>query len=316
MIIPKLYIIIRCCNEEEALKIVPKQFLEVLTKLIKNKEISSQSRILFVDDGSTDDTWNIIKDLSKTSEYVEGIKQSRNRGHQNALLAGLMEVKDNCDITITIDCDGQDDIATIETMVTEYKNGADIVYGVRKTRDTDSFFKKHTAERYYKILKFLGADIVYNHADFRLISSKVLNELAEYKEVNLFLRGMIPLVGFKSTNVLYERTERVAGQTHYTLKKMVDFAIEGITSLTIQPLKLIMTMGLLFSTMTFIGLVVSIILYCIGYITNRWDVFLFICCFLGSIQMLSVGIIGEYIGKIYMEVKHRPRYIISERTKK
>lgn len=311
---PTLYIIIPCYNEEKVLPITSKEFLAKVTQLINEKKISDTSRIMFVNDGSKDSTWDIIKSLSKSDVHYCGICQSRNRGHQNAVLAGLMESKDKCDITISIDCDGQDDINAMDKMVDEYLSGADIVYGVRSSRKTDTFFKRFTAQSFYKLLNKMGAEVVYNHADYRLISSKVLQEFANFKEVNIFLRGMIPLVGFKSTSVFYERHERIAGESHYPLKKMLGLAFDGITSLSVKPLHMIIGLGTFVSVLSFIGVIWSVISRFTGNTTPGWASTTAIICFIGGIQLLSIGVLGEYIGKIYMEVKQRPRYIISERT--
>ena len=311
---PTLYIIIPCYNEEKVLPITSKQFLEELQTLIDNDRISQDSKILFVNDGSRDSTWDIIMNLSKENEHFAGISQSRNRGHQNAVLAGLMDSRDKCDITISIDCDGQDDIAAMGEMVDQYLDGYEVVYGVRSKRDTDTFFKRFTAESFYKLLNAMGAEVVFNHADYRLISSRVLDEFAEFKEVNLFLRGMVPLVGFKSTIVYYERHERIAGESHYPLSKMLSLAFDGITSLSIKPLSLITCLGLVVSIVSFIGVLYAVIAYFRGDAVSGWASMICIMCALGGIQLISLGVIGQYIGKIYMETKHRPRYIISERT--
>ncbi len=289
-------------------------FLEELTSLISEEKISADSRIMFVNDGSKDRTWEIIKDLSMKDEHFIGIAQSRNRGHQNAVLAGLMEAKDKCDITISIDCDGQDDIHAMTAMVEEYLSGSEVVYGVRKKRDTDTFFKKFTAESFYKLLNKLGAEVVYNHADYRLISSRVLQEFAKFEEVNLFLRGMVPLVGFKSSCVYYDRHERIAGESHYPLSKMLGLAFDGITSLSVKPLHMIMSCGMVVSVLSFIGAIWSVVSQITGSTVAGWASMTCIICFLGGVQLISLGVLGEYIGKIYMETKHRPRYIISERT--
>lgn len=311
---PILYIIIPCYNEEQVLPITSELFLQELTELITKNKISDQSRILFVNDGSKDRTWNIICTLSKTNEHYTGISQSRNRGHQNAVLAGLMDSMKKCDITISIDCDGQDDISAMEKMVDEYLNGSEVVYGVRDKRDTDTFFKKFTAESFYRLLNFLGAEVVFNHADYRLISSKVLKEFAEFKEVNLFLRGLIPLVGFKSSCVYYDRHERIAGESHYPLRKMLSLAFDGITSLSVKPLQMITLFGIFVSIISFIGATWAVASQLSGKAIGEWTSMTCIICFLSGIQMIFLGIIGTYIGKIYLEVKHRPRYIISERT--
>lgn len=311
---PVLFILIPCYNEEKVLPITSEMFLGELNNLIETGKISEKSSIVFINDGSKDKTWDIITELSKNDKHFKGISQSRNRGHQSTLLAGLMDSIDKCDITISIDCDGQDDISAMEQMVDEYLNGCEIVYGVRSKRDTDTFFKRFTAEGFYKFLKFMGADIIYNHADYRLISNRALKELAKFSEQNLFLRGMIPLVGFKSTSVYYERHERIAGESHYPLKKMLGLAFDGITSLSIRPLQMITTLGMFVSAISFIGSIWSVLSQFTGRTVPGWASMTCIICFIGGIQLISLGVIGEYIGKIYIEVKHRPRYIISERT--
>ena len=305
---------IPCYNEEEVLPITAPLFLKKMKELIALDMIHSTSKILFVNDGSKDKTWDYIKQLASQNDHFIGIAQSRNRGHQNAVLAGLMEAKEVADITISIDCDGQDDITAMEAMVDAYDDGCEVVYGVRSKRDTDTFFKRFTAEGFYKFLNAMGAEVVYNHADYRLISSKVLQEFAKFKEVNLFLRGMVPLVGFKSTSVYYERHERIAGESHYPLKKMLALAFDGITSLSVKPIRMITSFGIFISFISFIGAIWAVISQLIGATVTGWASMTCIICFLGGIQLICLGIIGEYIGKIYMEVKHRPRYIISERT--
>lgn len=311
---PRLIIVVPCYNEREVLPITAPMFLEKITSLSAAGKISDNSRVMFVNDGSKDDTWRVITELARSDEHYIGIAQSRNRGHQNAVLAGLMEAKDICDITISIDCDGQDDINAMDKMVDEYLGGCEVVYGVRSKRDTDTFFKRFTAESFYKLLNAMGAEVVYNHADYRLISSRVLQELANFKEVNLFLRGMVPLVGFKSTSVYYERSERIAGSSHYTLAKMLGLAFDGITSLSIKPIKLIIAMGLIVAAISFVGIIWAIVEAIIGSTVAGWASTTCIICFVSGVQLISIGVIGEYIGKIYMEVKQRPRYIISERT--
>lgn len=311
---PTLYIVIPCYNEEKVLPITAPLFLEQLKTMQSENLISSQSKIMFVNDGSKDSTWEIIRSLATENESYIGISQSRNRGHQNAVLAGLMEAKDKCDITISIDCDGQDDISVMTQMVQDYISGSDVVYGVRSSRKTDSFFKRATAEGFYKFLNVMGAEVVFNHADYRLISARVLKEFENFKEVNLFLRGMIPLVGFKSSSVYYERKERFAGETHYPLSKMLALAIDGITSLSVKPLRLISSLGIIMSLVSLIGLIWAIISKLVGFTATGWASIVASICLLSSIQLICIGIIGEYIGKIYMEVKNRPRYIISERT--
>lgn len=309
-----LYIIIPCYNEEEVIPITSKLFLQELTALIQKEKISDDSRILFVNDGSKDRTWELIEKLSREDKHFAGISQSRNRGHQNAVWAGMMEVKDIADITISIDCDGQDDIHTMEAMVDAYHDGCEVVYGVRSNRDTDTFFKRFTAETFYKLMNKLGAEVVYNHADYRLISARVLKELADFREVNLFLRGMIPLVGFKSTSVYYERHERAAGKSHYPLSKMLGLAFDGITSLSVKPLRIITGMGAGVSLLSFAGVIWAVITEFLGRTVAGWTSTVCIVCFMGGIQLICLGVLGEYIGKIYMEVKARPRYIISDRT--
>ena len=311
---PVLYIIIPCYNEQDVLPITAPLFLEKLQSLIQLGKISDSSRILFVNDGSRDRTWEIISDLSRQNEHFAGISQSRNRGHQNAVLAGLMEAKDRCDITISIDCDGQDDVDAMDEMVDAYADGFDVVYGVRSSRRTDSFFKRFTAQSFYKFLASMGAEVVYNHADYRLISSRVLQEFANFGEVNLFLRGLIPLVGFKSITVSYSRAERIAGESHYPLKKMIGLAVDGVTSLSVKPLQMITGFGVIVALVSFIGCLWALITALCGKAVAGWASMTCIVCFVGGVQLISLGIIGEYIGKIYLETKHRPRYIISERT--
>ena len=311
---PRLYIVIPCYNEQEVLPITAPMFLDKVKSLAAAGKISSDSRVLFVNDGSKDNTWNIIKDLAKSDEHYIGICQSRNRGHQNAVLAGLMEAKDVCDITISIDCDGQDDINAMDEMVDAYLDGCDVVYGVRSSRETDTFFKRFTAQSFYKFLAAMGAEVVYNHADYRLISAKVLKEFANFKEVNLFLRGLVPLVGFKSTSVTYSRAERIAGESHYPLKKMIALAVDGITSLSVKPLQMIMGFGIFVAFVSFIGCIWALITALCGHAVSGWASMTCIICFVSGVQLICLGIIGEYIGKIYLETKHRPRYIISERT--
>ncbi|MGN1109148.1 MAG: glycosyltransferase family 2 protein [Oscillospiraceae bacterium] len=311
---PRLIIVIPCYNEQEVLPITAPQFLAKLKELSAAGQITEDSRVMFVDDGSKDATWDIITKLSEQDEHYIGIAQSRNRGHQNAVLAGLMEAKDMCDITISIDCDGQDDINAMDGMVAAYHEGCEIVYGVRSKRDTDTFFKRFTAESFYKLMNSMGAEVVFNHADYRLISSRALQELAKFKEVNIFLRGMVPLVGFKSTSVYYERSERAAGKSHYPFRKMMALALDGITSLSIKPIKMIIALGIIVAVISFIGIIWAVVEAILGRTVSGWASTTCIICFLSGVQLISVGVIGEYIGKIYMEVKQRPRYIISERT--
>ena len=311
---PVLYIINHCYNEQEELPITAPMILEKLKALVAADKISADSRILFVNDGSRDDTWQIIQKLSREEPRFTGISLSRNRGHQNALLAGLLEAKDKCDITISIDCDGQDDMDAMDAMVDAYREGAEVVYGVRSSRKSDSFFKRTTAQGFYKLMNAMGVETVYNHADYRLLSAKVLRSFADFKEVNIFLRGMIPLVGFKSTCVYYERTPRLAGKSHYPLKKMLALAFDGITSLSIKPIRLITTFGFFVALLSLIGILWSVIVALTGNSVAGWASMICILCFLGGVQLLSVGVIGEYVGKIYLETKRRPRYIIEETT--
>jgi glycosyltransferase involved in cell wall biosynthesis len=311
---PVLYIVIPCYNEQEVLPQTSGMFLEKIRSLCAKGKISDRSRVLFVNDGSKDRTWEIICDLAGKDEHFVGIAQSRNRGHQNAVLAGLMEAKDRCDIAISIDCDGQDDIDAMDEMVDAYLDGCDVVYGVRSKRDTDTFFKRFTAEGFYKLMNAMGAQVVFNHADYRLMSRRVLEEFAQFKEVNLFLRGMVPLVGFKSTSVYYERHERIAGESHYPLKKMIALAFDGITSLSVKPIRLITFAGVFICLLSVIGILWAVVSALCGSAVPGWASTACIVCFIGGMQALFLGVIGEYVGKIYLEVKARPRYIIAERT--
>ena len=311
---PTLYIIVPCYNEQEVLPITAPLFLEKLELLRDLGKISDESRVLFVNDGSRDATWDIIRALAASDPHYLGIAQSRNRGHQNAVLAGLMEAKDRCDVTISIDCDGQDDIDAMDQMIDAYLDGCEVVYGVRANRRSDSFFKRFTAQSFYKFLAAMGAEVVYNHADYRLISSRVLREFANFREVNLFLRGLVPLVGFKSTTVSYTRAERMAGKSHYPLRRMIALAVDGITSLSVKPLQLITGFGLTVALVSFLGVLWALITALCGKSVPGWASMTCIVCFVGGVQLISLGIIGEYVGKIYLETKQRPRYIISERT--
>lgn len=311
---PVLYLVIPCYNEQDVLPITSEMFLNKINELVKNGKVSDDSRILFVNDGSKDNTWNIITNLAEKDKHYIGISQSRNRGHQNTVLAGLMEARDKCDITISIDCDGQDDINAMDQMISEFAKGADIVYGVRSSRETDTLFKRVTAESFYKILNWMGAEVIYNHADYRLVSSRVLNELVNFKEVNIFLRGLIPLVGFKSTCVYYERQERLAGESHYPISKMLSLAFDGITSLSVKPIRIITGMGVLVAALSFIGVIWSVVVRIMGRSVSGWASMTCLICFIGGVQLICLGVIGEYIGKIYLETKARPRYIINKRT--
>lgn len=309
---PVLYIVIPAYNEEEVLPVTSPMFLEVLSKMIDDNMVSDESKIMFVNDGSRDKTWEMIEALSEKDKHFCGVSLSRNRGHQNALLGGLMYAKDRADITVSIDCDGQDDINAIREMVSRYLEGYDVVYGVRSSRETDTAFKRTTAQGFYKLMKWMGVDTVYNHADYRLLSRRVLENLAQYEEVNIFLRGMVPLVGFKSTTVYYERNVRLAGESHYPLKKMLALAIDGITSLSTKPIRLVTTLGFIVTLISFVGIIWSVISFFLNTTVSGWASLVAIVCFLGGIQLLSLGIIGEYVGKIYLETKRRPRFIISE----
>lgn len=305
--------IVPCYNEEEVLHETAKRLKEKYTSLIERGMISAESRVVFVNDGSKDKTWQIIQQLhADDPQYFSGINLARNSGHQNAVLAGLMTVKDICSMAITMDADLQDDINAIDAMVEKYHEGNHVVYGVRSARDTDTFFKKFTAEGFYKFMKIMGADVVYNHADFRLMSSRVLKELANYKEVNLFLRGMVPLIGFQSCNVYYERAERFAGESKYPLKKMLSFAINGITSFSTKPLKLITTVGFMMFLVSIIGIIWAVAAKIGGFSELGWSSTMIAIWFIGGMQLLALGIIGEYVGKIYSEVKQRPRFIVAD----
>lgn len=307
-----LYLVIPCYNEEEVLSETSKQLRTKMLSLIEKRKISSQSRIVFVNDGSKDKTWEIIEKLHREDPIFQGIKLSRNKGHQNALLAGLMTVKEKCDMAISLDADLKDDINAIDEMVEKYYLGCDIVYGVRNARDTDTVFKRKTAEGYYKVIKLLGADIVYNHADYRLMSRRALDGLAKFKEVNLFLRGVVPMIGYKSDKVYYARKERFAGESKYPLKKMMSFAWEGLTSLSIKPIRMIMTLGSLIFLVSIIMLIYSLLRHAAGATTIGWTSTVVSIWAIGGLQLLAIGIIGEYIGKIYLETKERPKFIVEE----
>ena len=311
---PTLYIVVPCYNEEEVLPLTSGLFAEKLADLEKKGLCAPDSRVLFVNDGSTDRTWEIVTELSRRDPRFQGIAQSRNRGHQNAVLAGLMEARSRCDVTISIDCDGQDDLNAMDDMLRAYLDGCDVVYGVRARRDTDTVFKRVTAQGFYRFLRWMGAEVVYNHADYRLMSARALNAFADFHEVNLFLRGLVPLVGFKSTSVYYERHERLAGRSHYPLRKMLALAFDGVTSLSVKPIRLITLTGLVISLLSFVGILWALITGLTGHAVAGWASTACIVCFMGGIQALFLGVIGEYVGKIYLEVKARPRYIIAERT--
>ena len=307
-----LYVVIPCYNEEEVLNETTRQLKEKMEALIKNKKISSKSKVMYVNDGSKDKTWELIKDINKKEKLFTGISLSRNRGHQNALLGGLMTAKNYADIIISMDADLQDDINAIDEMIDKYNAGNDIVYGVRSARKTDTWFKRTTAEGFYKFMNMLGVEVVYNHADYRLTSKRVLEELSNFREVNLFLRGMFPLVGFKSDKVYYERKERFAGESKYPLKKMLNFAWDGITSFSVKPLRMICNIGFLVLFISICIMLYALIQKIIGNTVSGWTFLTISIWFIGGLQMISIGIIGEYIGKVYSETKQRPRYIISE----
>ena len=310
----RLIIVIPCYNEETVLPLTAPQFLKKLYYLIENGKISNESGILFIDDGSKDKTWLIVKELCLKDIHYNGVSLSRNRGHQNALMAGLMEAKDSCDITVSIDCDGQDDLDAIDRMIEKYKDGYEIVYGVRGKRDKDTWFKRTTAEAFYHFMNFMGVESVYNHADFRLVSSRALNEFEKFHEVNLYLRGMIPMVGFPSTSVYYERKERLAGESHYPFSKMLSLAFDGITSLSIKPIHVITSVGFAITILSVLAVLWAVFCRFTGKTVSGWTSLICVICFFGGAILTSLGIIGEYVGKAYMEAKARPRYIISERT--
>ena len=307
-----LYLVIPAFNEEEVLDSTSKALKEKMNSLIKNKKISKESRVLFVDDGSKDKTWHIIENLHAKDKLFIGVKLSGNRGHQFALLAGLMEAKKYADAVISMDADLQDDINVIDKMLEEYKNGNEIVYGVRSSRKKDTFFKRTTAQMFYKLMKFLGVNIIYNHADCRLMSKRALEELENFKEVNLFLRGIVPLLGFKNSIVYYERGKREAGVSKYPLKKMFAFAADGITSFSIKPLRFILAIGIIILIISIFIMLYAVIVKILGHTVAGWTFLTISIWFIGGLQMISIGVIGEYIGKIYNETKARPRYIIEK----
>ena len=311
---PVLAIVIPCYNEEEVLPITSGLFKAELEDLVAKGKVDPASHVLLVNDGSRDRTWELVEGLAASDPAFRGCSLSRNRGHQNALLGGLMEARGHCDATLSIDCDGQDDIATMEAMVDAYLDGCDVVYGVRSSRETDTFFKRFTAQSFYRLLSSMGVECVYNHADYRLLGARALDALAEFREVNLFLRGMVPLVGFRSTSVYYERHERMAGESHYPLSKMLALAVNGITSLSVKPIRLITWTGLAVALASLAAIVWVLVAHAAGATVAGWASTTAAVCFMGGVQMLSLGVIGEYVGKIYLESKHRPRYVISERT--
>lgn len=308
----KLYIAVPCYNEEEALPDSAGKLLNKMMRMVAEGKITSDSRIVFIDDGSKDKTWEIISNLHSENMMFEGIKLSRNRGHQNALLCGLMTLREKCDAIISIDADLQDDIEVFDEMVEKFEDGCDVVYGVRSKRDSDTFFKRFTAESYYKILNKLGTKVIFNHADFRLMSSRALEAFSQFKEVNIFLRGLVPMVGYKSDIVTYERSERLLGESKYPLKKMVALAVEGITSLSTKPIKLISRAGIFIFLVSIAMLIYFVIRFFIGATVEGWASLAVSIWAIGGLQLLAIGVVGEYIGKIYLETKQRPRYIVEE----
>ena len=311
-----IYLVLPCYNEEAVLHETSSRLKVKMNQLISENKISKDSRVTFVDDGSKDNTWSIIEELKESDELFAGVKLSRNRGHQNALLAGLMTVKDYCDAAISLDADLQDDINVIDKFIDRFIDGCDVVYGVRSDRKTDTVFKRTTAQGFYMVMKLLGVDIVYNHADYRLMSKRALDALEEFEEVNLFLRGIVPLIGYKSDVVLYERNERFAGESKYPLKKMLSFAFEGITSFSVKPIKLILDIGIIMFTTSLLFLIYFIALWCLGKTVEGWATIVVSIWMLGGVQLLCLGVIGEYIGKIYIETKKRPKFIIDKFIKK
>ena len=306
----KLYIVVPCYNEEEVLPETSKRLKEKMNQLIKKKKISPDSHVVFVNDGSKDKTWELISSYSEKDHLFGGINLSRNKGNQNALLAGLMTVKEDADMVISMDADLQDDINAVDQFVDEYYKGNDIVYGVRSSRKKDTFFKRTTALAFYRLMSKMGVESVYNHADYRLMSKRALDALENFKEVNLFLRGIMPLIGFKSAIVEYERNERFAGESKYPLKKMLNFALDGITSFSVKPIRFITATGFLISIISVIMFIYTIVRHILGFTVVGWSSLIISLWFLGGVQILSIGVIGEYIGKIYMETKARPRFII------
>jgi glycosyltransferase involved in cell wall biosynthesis len=314
-IMPTVYLVIPCYNEEAVLPETVKRLTVKLNSMIETDRADRQSRILLVDDGSRDKTWEMISNYSEENELVSGIKLAHNRGHQNALLAGLMTAKESCDCAISLDADLQDDIEVLDQFVDKFKDGCDVVYGVRNKRETDTFFKRATAQGFYKFMQVLGVDIVYNHADYRLMSRRALDALGEYRETNLFLRGIVPLIGYRSDYVYYDRHERFAGESKYPLKKMLSFAIDGITSFSVKPLKIISNLGILVSILSVLGLVYALIAHFTGNTVAGWTAIVCSIWLLGGIQLLCLGVVGGYVGKLYSEVKARPRYLIEEYKK-
>lgn len=310
-----LYLVIPCYNEEEVLPLTKKELKEKMDNLIKENKISKDSKVMFVNDGSKDKTWELIEEYHNEDPLFVGVKLSRNKGHQNALLAGLMTAKKYADITISMDADLQDDINVIDKMIEENNKGSEIVYGVRSSRKKDSWFKRFTAESFYKLMRVMGVEVVFNHADCRLMSKRALDELERFDEVNLFLRGIVPLIGFQTSIATYERKERAAGESKYPLKKMLSFAWDGITSFSVKPLKMITTLGFIMLFISIIMIIYTIVVKILGNTVDGWAFIMLSIWFIGGVQLVSVGLIGEYVGKIYSETKHRPRYIIERELK-
>jgi glycosyltransferase involved in cell wall biosynthesis len=310
-----LYLVLPCYNEEKVLETTSELLRKKMNKMIENNLISKDSKIVFVDDGSADKTWDLVKKLNENDSMVRGIKLSRNRGHQNALFAGLMTIKSECDMVISLDADLQDDIEAIDLFVKKYNDGCDIVYGVRKNRDTDTFFKKYSAQLFYRLMKLLGVDIVYNHADYRLMSKRALEELENFKEVNLFIRGIVPMIGLKSDTVEYGRHERFAGESKYPLSKMLSFAVDGVTSFSVKPIRFLAILGVVVFLISMIMLIYFAVVHFTGHTVSGWTSIVVSVWAIGGIQLLALSVVGEYIGKIYMESKNRPKFIIEEYLK-
>ena len=310
-----LYLVIPCYNEEEVLPETSKRLTAKLGAMIEMGFISQDSKIVFVNDGSKDRTWQLIRQYHEENPMIQGINLSRNKGHQNALLAGLMTVKEYCDMAISMDADLQDDVDAIDQFVEKYYEGCEVVYGVRSERKTDSFFKRASAQSFYKLMLHMGVEIVYNHADYRLMSRRALDEMEGFKEVNLFLRGIVPLIGFQSGVVTYERHERFAGESKYPLKKMLNFAFDGITSFSVKPIRMVTTLGIIIFAISILMLIYFLISWCIGWTVPGWTSIVVSVWAIGGLQLLAIGIIGEYIGKIYMETKARPKFIVQEYLK-
>ena len=307
-----LYIVIPCYNEQEVLPETSKRLLEKLQSLVLKNKIADNSRIMFVNDGSKDQTWSMIKELCEENSVFAGVNLSRNRGHQNALLAGMATAVKYADMIVTMDADLQDDVAVIEEMIDKFHNGCDIVYGVRKERKTDTFFKRTTAQGFYKVMEMMGVKTVYNHADFRLMSKRAVEQFSKYQETNLFLRGMMPLIGYQTDCVYYDRKERVAGESKYPLKKMLALAFNGISSFSVKPISMILGAGMIIVALSVLAAIYALISYCTGHVVPGWTSLILSIWFLGGIQLMAIGLVGQYIGKIYIEVKHRPRYNIEK----